>query len=185
MRVTPSTSTVVFSDDFETDKGWTVNASGTDTATTGLFERGDPEETVSASQIKQLGTTTSGSSCLVTGRLAGSSAGVHDVDGGFTSIRSAAIQLPSAATTLTFRYSVAHGSNSSTSDYLRVRIVDGTTVTTLFERLGAATEVAGAWQSASVSLSAYSGRSVRILVEAGDIATASLFEAQLDDLRIA
>ncbi|MEU7026044.1 S8 family peptidase, partial [Streptomyces sp. NPDC046275] len=30
----------VFSDDFESDKGWRVNAAGTDTATSGVFERG-------------------------------------------------------------------------------------------------------------------------------------------------
>jgi hypothetical protein len=32
--------TVVFNDDFETDQGWTVNPSGTDTATTGRWEQG-------------------------------------------------------------------------------------------------------------------------------------------------
>src|SRR5205814_246910 len=34
---------LVFSDDFETDHGWTRNPNGTDTATTGLWERGDPQ----------------------------------------------------------------------------------------------------------------------------------------------
>lgn len=49
----------VFSDDFESGLGWTTNASGTDTATTGLWERGNPETTTS-SGTKQLGTTVSG-----------------------------------------------------------------------------------------------------------------------------
>ena len=44
---------------FETDKGWTRNPAGTDTATGGTWERGDPQST-SSSGVKQLGTTVSG-----------------------------------------------------------------------------------------------------------------------------
>ena len=55
----------VFSDDFEADRGWTVNASGTDTATLGRFERGDPAQTTS-NGVKQLGTTAGGVNDLVT-----------------------------------------------------------------------------------------------------------------------
>src|SRR5687767_6151662 len=46
----------IFSDDFETSKGWTANAGGTDTATAGAWERGDPAAT-SSNGAKQLGTT--------------------------------------------------------------------------------------------------------------------------------
>jgi aminopeptidase S len=70
----------VWSDTFETATGWTTNASGTDTATTGAWERGDPAATTS-SGAKQLGTTVSGVNDLVTGRLAGTDAGTYDVDG--------------------------------------------------------------------------------------------------------
>jgi hypothetical protein len=35
----------VFSDDFESDKGWVTNPGGSDTATTGMWERANPEET--------------------------------------------------------------------------------------------------------------------------------------------
>ncbi|MFD2354897.1 M14 family metallopeptidase [Nonomuraea ferruginea] len=61
--------TTVYSDTFETATGWTVNPNGTDTATLGQWERGDPADT-SSSGPKQLGTTVSGSNDLVTGRLA-------------------------------------------------------------------------------------------------------------------
>ena len=47
---------------------------GTDTATTGRFERGNPETTTS-SGTKQLGTTVSGVNDLVTARLAGADGG--------------------------------------------------------------------------------------------------------------
>ncbi len=82
----------LFADDFEADRGWVRNLQGTDTATAGLFERGDPAATTS-SGAKQLGTTVNGTNDLVTGRLAGAAAGDHDVDGGTTTITSPPIAL--------------------------------------------------------------------------------------------
>ncbi|GMU65935.1 MAG: hypothetical protein AMXMBFR36_22090 [Acidobacteriota bacterium] len=179
----PPPSTAVFEDDFEVDRGWTRNPSGTDTATAGLWERGDPEATTS-SGAKQLGTTTSGINDLVTGRLAGSSAGVHDVDGGVTSMRSPEIALPSTGTlTLTFRYYLAHGSNATSADYLRVRVV-GSTTSTVLDVPGVAVNRNGSWATATANLSAFAGQTVRILVEAADAGTASLVEAAVDDVRI-
>ncbi len=49
----------MFADTFETDKGWTRNPNATDTATLGVWERGDPQAT-SSSGVKQQGTTVSG-----------------------------------------------------------------------------------------------------------------------------
>jgi hypothetical protein len=178
---TPAT-TVVFSDDFETDQGWTRNPSGTDTATRGLWERGDPAPTNSFGP-KQLGTTVSGLNDLVTARLAGVAAGVNDVDGGVTSVQSPAIVLPTGALTLSFSYYLAHGSNSSSADFFRVKVVGATTVT-VFQKLGAAADVDGAWSTASASLNAFAGQTVRILIEAADASTASLVEAAVDDLKI-
>lgn len=156
---------VVFADDFETNQGWTRNPDGTDTATTGLWERGDPQSTTS-SGAKQLGTTVSGVNDLVTGRLAGSSAGVHDVDGGTSSIESPGIALPSTGTlTLSFSYYLSHGSNSSSADYLRVTIV-GDTTTTVFEERGDANDDDAVWAAASVNLSPFAGQTIRILIEA-------------------
>ncbi|MGH3739549.1 MAG: proprotein convertase P-domain-containing protein, partial [Micromonosporaceae bacterium] len=176
----------VFSDDFETDKGWTVDPSGTDTATTGMWERGDPEQTTStySNQVKQLGSTVSGVNALSTGRLAGSGYGANDIDGGVTSIRSPAIGLPASSASATFSYNVAHGDNSGPDDYLRLSVVDGGTRTKVWEKLGAASEVAGAWRTATVDLSAYAGKSVTLLIEAADAGSGSLFEAQVDDLAV-
>ena len=79
LRRAPRRSTV-FSDDFEADSGWTFNAHRdhrrASSAATPPRRR--------SSGAKQLGTTTSGSNDLVTGRLAGTDAGTHDVDGGYT-----------------------------------------------------------------------------------------------------
>lgn len=175
--------TTIWSDDFESDKGWTVNPSGTDTATLGMWERGNPEDT-NSSGPKQLGTTVSGSYDLVTGPLAGTGAGDYDVDGGVTSVRSPAITLPSSGTLgLTFSYYQAHGSNSSTADYLRVKVVGNTTVTAL-EELGSSTNDDAAWATRTFDISAFAGQTIRILVEAADLSTASLFEAAIDDVKI-
>ena len=177
-------ATTVFFDNFETSLGWVTNANGTDTATTGQWERGDPADTTS-NGAKQLGTTISGVNDLVTGRLAGAAAGDFDVDGGVTSIRSPSITLPSTGTlTLSFNFYLAHGSNATSADFLRVSIVSGATTTTVFQRLGAAADVDGAWASTSVSLNAFAGQTVIIRIEAADAATASLVEAGIDDVRI-
>jgi hypothetical protein len=174
---------VVFSDNFETNLGWTRNPAGTDTATTGLWERGDPQST-SSNGPKQLGTTVSGLNDLVTGRLAGTSSGVHDLDGGISSIGSPAITLPPTGTlTLSFSYYLAHGSNSSTADYLRVTIVGDTTATVLEER-GGANDDDAVWAAATVNLSPFAGQTIRILIEAADASGASLVEAAIDDVRI-
>jgi len=175
--------TVVFFDNFETSLGWVTNANGTDTATTGLWERGNPEDTDSSGP-KQLGTTISGVNDLVTARLAGASAGANDVDGGVTSIRSPSITLPTGTLNLSFSFYLAHGSNATSADFLRVSIRSGTTTTVVFQRLGQAADVDAAWASTNVSLNAFAGQTVTILIEAADASTASLVEAAVDDVRI-
>ncbi len=175
--------TTVFFDDFETSLGWTTNPSGTDTATTGQWERGNPADTNDAG-AKQLGTTVSGVNDLVTGAAAGTSAGSFDIDGGTTSIRSPLITLPSTGTlTLSFSYYLAHGTNSSTADFLRVSVV-GSTTTQVLQELGGTENDNGAWITGTANISAFAGQTVRILIEAADASTASLVEAGIDDVRI-
>lgn len=175
--------TTVYSDTFETATGWTVNPNGTDTATLGQWERGDPADT-SSSGPKQLGTTVSGSNDLVTGRLAGSSAGAYDIDGGVTSIQSPPIALPAGGTTsLSLSWYLAHGSNATSADYFRVRVV-GNTTATVFQQAGAASDRDAAWSVATADISSFAGQTVRILIDAADLSTASLVEAAVDDVRI-
>jgi hypothetical protein len=174
-------STTVFSDDFETNKGWVVG-SGADTATLGMWERGDPAATTSGG-TKQLGTTVSGVNDLVTGRLAGAGAGDYDVDGGLTTISSPLIAMPaSGSLSLTFSYYLAHGTNSSTADFLRVKVA-GSTTSTVFQELGGTENDDGVWATTTVAIpSTFLGQSVRIVVEAADASTASLVEAGIDNV---
>ncbi|GAA3222091.1 M28 family peptidase [Actinocorallia longicatena] len=180
---TAAVPTTVWSDSFETSTGWTTDPAGTDTATTGQWERGDPAATTS-SGTKQVGTTPSGVNDLVTGRLAGTDAGTHDVDGGVTSVQSPPITLPATGTlTLAYSWYLAHGSNSSTADSFRVKIV-GATTTTVQQQLGAAANRNGAFAPATVNLTPYAGQTIRILIEATDASTGSLLEAGVDDVTI-
>jgi subtilisin-like proprotein convertase family protein len=180
---TPPPGGTIFFDDFETNQGWTVNPNGTDTATTGLWERANPEET-NSSGIKQLGTTVSGVNDLVTGPLAGSSVGSFDIDNGVTSIRSPNISLPSGSDiTLSFSYYLAHLNNATSADFLRVTAV-GSSSQVLFEELGAANDDDAVWDTASVSLNAFAGQTIYLLIEAADASGGSLVEAGIDDVEI-
>lgn len=183
IQVTPSGPSELFFDDFETDLGWVRNPYGTDTATLGYFERANPDS-VAYYGDKQLGTTVSGSYDLVTGPLAGSSAGAYDLDGGKTSFLSPAIQLPTGREmTLSFSYYVSHYTNSSTADYLRVSVIGNQTVK-IFEELGANNDDDAVWETSSGDVSSFAGQSVQILIEAADASTASYFEAAVDDIGI-
>jgi aminopeptidase S len=177
----PPPGTTVWSDTFETATGWTAGTG--DTATAGRWERGDPAAT-SSGVATQLGTTVSGTFDLVTGAAAGASVGANDVDGGVTTLRSPAITLPAGTLTLSFSWYLAHLNNATSADYFRVSVVTGSGTTTVFSQVGAATNRAAAWQTATANLSSFAGQSVRLQVEAADAGTASLVEAAVDDVRV-
>jgi trimeric autotransporter adhesin len=184
LTVTPPGPVTVFFDNFETDLGWTRNPNGTDTATTGLWERGNPETTTSGGITTQNGTTPSGVNDLVTAALAGASAGVNDVDGGVTSIQSPPIALPATGTlTLSFARYFAHLNNSTADDFFRVRVV-GTTTVTVLNIAGAATNVAATFATTTADISSFRGQTIRILIDVADAGTASLIEAAVDDVKI-
>jgi hypothetical protein len=173
-----------FDDDLEVSRGWTINPDGTDTAPSGRFERGNPSATTS-NGAKQLGTTTSGSRALVTGKAAGSSASANDLDGR-TSARSAAIQLPvGTGQKLTFRYVFAHSATSSSADRFAAIVEgDGGVQTTVFSRSGSATDVDGAWRTATVSVDAWAGTTIHIRFVAVDGGAGNLVEVEVDDVRV-
>ncbi|WP_127550732.1 M28 family metallopeptidase [Actinoplanes sp. OR16] len=179
---TPAGSTV-WADDLETATSWTRGTA--DTATAGLFERGNPAATSSSGVATQLDAAASGSNALITGATAGSSAGANDLDGGISSLTGPSVTLPSSGTlTLSWSWYLAHLNNATSADYLRVRIVSGSTTTTLATLTGAASNRAAAWAAATANLSSYAGQTVRIQVEAADAGTASLVEAAVDNLKI-
>lgn len=167
----------IFTDDFETARGWTVNPNNTDTATAGAWERGSPER-ASFKGLKQTGTPHGGANLLVTGRTAGS-----DVNGGLTSIRSPAIVLPAGMNGLqtSFWYYFAHDSRATNADFFRVKVI-GSTTETVFQINGRARNQNAAWQKQSISLDAFAGQTVRLQFETMDGANDSIIEAAIDDV---
>jgi hypothetical protein len=77
---------------------------------------------------------------------------------------------------------MAHGSNSSSADFLRVRVVGSTSSSSVFQETGAADNDNAVWESRSVNLNAFAGQTVRIVIEAADAAAASLVEAAVDNV---
>jgi glucose/arabinose dehydrogenase len=182
----PASTNVLFTDDFEAARGWTLTP-GANQATTGRWERGDPQPTSSGALTLQQGTCEGPSvNCFVTGLSAGAAAGTNDVDGGLTSIQSPAITLPAGGTiTLTFRFYFAHLNNATGQDLFRVRVVGANgTPQTVWARGGTANNVAGVWTTRTANLSAYAGQTIRLRFEAADMASASLIEAGFDNVVI-
>jgi hypothetical protein len=175
-----------FDDDLEVYRGWIVDPDGTDTApASGRFARSDPASTRTRLGAKQLGSTPSGSRGLVTGAAAGSSPGSRDLDGR-TTVRSRPFALPAAAgQRLTFAWSFAHSASSSSADSLRafVERADLTRVP-VFTVTGRSADVDAAWRTASVSLDAFAGQTIRIVFQAADGGPGNLLEVQLDDVRV-
>ena len=100
-------------------------------------------------------------------------------------MRSAPIVLPAAVGSLTFRYYLAHSSNSSSADYFRAYVehADGTRTLVRQER-GAANTDLPAWATASIPMTRWAGKTVRIVFAAADLGRASTVEAAVDDVRI-
>lgn len=178
--------TILFDDNFETDLGWQVNPNATDTASTGQWERADPQPTTSGITM-QLGDTVSGSFDLVTGPLAGSSAGTNDIDAGVTSIRSPDIAIPAGASNVELSlYSyLAHQTNGSADDFLRVTVVGSSSPNQVaLQETGAANEDAASWVQSTIALNGFVGETIYLLIEAADAAGGSLVEAAVDDVRV-
>ncbi len=173
-------------DDFELDRGWTRDPYGTDTATAGRWERGIPAPT-SKSGPKQLAAS-SGQRALVTGAAAGSRPAANDLDGGRTTMRSRPVTLdadPAKVGQLSFYYLFAHAATSTSADLFRVQIEaqDGTR-TTVFEQRGKPVDRDGAWTQVYLSIDAWAGQTVRVVVQAVDGGAGNLVEAGVDDVRI-
>jgi aminopeptidase S len=85
--------------------------------------------------------------------------------------------------TLSFSYYLAHANNSSSADFLRVKVI-GTSTSTVLQVLGTNKDKDAIWATATVNLSAFAGQTVYILIEAADNSSASLVEAAVDDVKI-
>jgi hypothetical protein len=175
-------------DDFEIGRGWSRDPFGTDTATSGGWQRALPVAT-SSSGPKQLATVASGQRGMVTGASAGASANANDLDG-TTTIRSLPITLdadPAKVGKLTLRYTFAHDAASTPEDAFRVRIQgQDDQLTTVIDVQGSGVNRDGAWTSANAEadVDAWAGQTIRVVLEAVDGGADNLVEVAVDDIRI-
>jgi hypothetical protein len=178
-----------FDDDLEINRFWKINLDGTDTATAGRWQRGDPRPTTTASGRKQPDGVPSGRYAFITGTAAGSSPAANDLDGGRTTVTSPLITLPpTAGQKLQFRWFFTHDRTSSAADELRVEVIDvaAATATTVLAGHGAPTErsATATWPRASIDLSAWAGRQIRVRFSAVDAGANGIVEAGFDDVRV-
>jgi hypothetical protein len=173
-----------FDDDLEVPRGWRINPAGTDTAIRGGWNLANPAGSTYLGP-KQLDRTNSGLRALVTGASLGAGPHAYDLDGGRSSVISPTIRLATGAgQRLTFRYYLAHASDSSPADELRVEVLAGGGATTVFLEQGAANDDDAAWAAASIPLDAWAGQAIQVLVSATDGGPESLVEAAIDDVRV-
>jgi glucose/arabinose dehydrogenase len=185
-RVQSTIGGIVFRDTFETSRGWTLTG-GENSATTGLWQRGNPQPTVNAGGPLQPGHCQGSNNCLITGLAAGSSNGSNDVDNGQTSIQSRPIALPptNRPVTLSFGVFFAHNERAGSSDFIRVRVIgENGVVQTVWARGGFADDVAGKWATRTASLDAWAGQTIQLRIDAVDGDDGALIEAGVDNVAI-
>jgi hypothetical protein len=171
-------------DDFEREAGWVVNPDGTDTATSGRFERSNPARVRIGTRNMQLDDAVSGYRAMVTGAPAGRYANSYDLDG-ITTARSPQITLGADPGDLVFNASFSYGATATSADWFRVWVEaeDGTR-TLVHQRLAASRYRYAAYTQVRVSLTAWANQVVRVVIGAGDVGRASLVEVAVDDVRI-
>jgi hypothetical protein len=171
-------------DDFEREAGWVVNPDGTDTATSGRFERSNPARVRIGTRSMQLDDAVSGFRAMVTGALAGRTANSNDLDG-ITTARSPQITLGADPGDLVFSASFSYGATATSADWFRVWVEaeDGTR-TLVHQRLAASRYRYAGYTEVRVSLARWANQVVRVVIGAGDVGRASLVEVAVDDVRI-
>jgi aminopeptidase S len=102
-------------------------------------------------------------------------------------VTSARITLtPRTGQKLQFRYTFAHDVRSSSADRFAVEVldVDTASATPVFTVTGAPVERNASWKSASIDLSAFAGRTIRLRFSATDGGVGGIVEAAFDDVRV-
>ena len=136
---------IVLDDDFESDLGWTAGAPG-DTATTGTWERGDPNGTAAQPEDDF---SDDGTQCYVTGLGSpGGSLGADDIDGGFTTLVSPMIDLTGGDAIISYyRWFSNDSSAAPNTEALVVEITDDGSFWVEVETVGPENngETSGGW----------------------------------------
>ncbi len=176
-------SNQVAATDFEVSAGWVSGAVG-DTATTGIWTRGNPIGT--AAQPEDDHTPTPGTQCWFTGQgSAGGSIGENDIDGGATTLLTPNLDMSALSNPVVryWRWYVNSG-NGTVDDVFRVDVSNNGTTWVNVETLSGSQS--GGWVEASFSVEDYVALSstVRVRFVAEDTGGGSIVEAAIDDFSI-
>jgi hypothetical protein len=181
----------VFVDTVETALGWTLSTAG-DTATAGLWTRGDPLGTISGTtqvQPENDVTANPGVNCFFTGQGTGGTLGQADVDGGFTTLTSPTMDASGGAAYISyFRWYSNQQGGSPNADTFRVQISNNNGATwTALETVGpTGPEVNGGWIFKEFLVSDFVTPTAQVKVRfiADDAGAGSLIEAAVDEVRM-
>lgn len=184
IEATAMETQTVFFDDFSSDQGWTVGAADDD-ATSGIWERGDPEATAAQPEDASIGTN-----AYLTDPLAGNGLGARDIDNGKTTLTSPAFDgiAPAdwhrAETLVTFdRWLSNDKSNNPNEDPLIVEVSgDGASWTPAL----IVNDNFEAWRGESVTLADFvtPGAASRVRFVASDEIAGSIVEAGVDAFEV-
>ncbi len=174
-------TTVAFEDDAETDFGWSLADAG-DTATTGRWERVDPNGT--AAQPENDATPDPGRFCFVTGQGSiGGTLGEADIDGGVTTLTSPAIDvsgLDEVAIACRYWYSNDTGAAPNEDSMpIEARLGDGAWFT-----LEVISSSAAAWRTGEWPIATGGAATIQVRFVASDLGSGSVVEAAVDDVRV-
>ncbi len=177
--------TLVFSDDLETNQGWTVGATG-DNATTGIWVRVDPVGT--AAQPEDDHTAAPGIRCWVTGQgTPGGGIGDNDVDNGTTTVNTPVLDLSGLGQpVISYWRWYSNNGNSAVDDTFLVEVSNGGPWVQV-ELLGpTGPETTGGWYFHQFTVSDFvvPNASVRVRFRASDLGQGSIVEAAVDDLQV-
>ncbi len=175
----------IFFDNFSNDLGWTYGVAG-DTATTGQWERNDPNGTAAQPE-----NAFSPAFCAFTGNAtAGAAVGTNDVDNGFTTLLSPPIDLTGAiGPVITYqRWFNNVAGNNPNAKVMRVEISNDNGATwTNAETVGPTTQNIGGWIQGTINVQSIfpvPGSQVRVRFVPDDSGTGSIVEAAVDDFRV-
>lgn len=185
--VIPDTNPTSVSFNFEADQQeWRKNSDGTDSASSGEWERTEPLSSYSSSGYKmQPDNAAEGEFAFITDGRTDEYSGRYDIDGGDTTIISPEIDISNASqVNLSFSYFFAHLTNANSDDYLRVTVIGEDETIVAFEKRGDGSVVEADWKTKiiDIGLGRFTGQTIQILVEVADQGSPSLVEAGIDNI---
>jgi choice-of-anchor B domain-containing protein len=177
----------ILTDDAETDPGWAVDPDNDDDATTGVWNRMDPEGTSAQTENDH---TPGGTDCWVTDGLAGSGLGDRDVDNGKTTLMSPQIDMDGLVDPRISYwrwYSNDQGGSPNADTFLiDISDDDGSSWTNV-EAIGpGGPDTSGGWIFHELRVNDFASltSTVRLRFVASDEGSGSIVEAAIDDLSV-